>query len=138
LAQGFGAALAGERPLLRIVACAPRIEPVALRQAGSRDRWSPDVYRAVYGFQQLTGRSLAPGRHLHHVCYLDSHGNLSSESIHQFGSATLDQNSPPYADQSPLFVARKTKPVLFTQSELARHVESTYRPGEQIQQAAKR
>jgi acyl-homoserine-lactone acylase len=59
----------------------------------------------------------------------DKAGKLSSESIHQFGSATTYENSPHYVDQSPLFVAMKTKPVLFTQAELAGHVEADYRPG---------
>jgi len=60
----------------------------------------------------------------------DRQGKLSSDSIHQFGSATLDQNSPHYDDQTPLFVAMKTKPVLFTQAQLAEHIEVAYRPGE--------
>jgi penicillin amidase/acyl-homoserine-lactone acylase len=59
----------------------------------------------------------------------DAAGKLSSESIHQFGSATTDQASPHYADQAPLFVAMKTKAVLFTQAQLAGHVEADYRPG---------
>jgi hypothetical protein len=40
----------------------------------------------------------------------DKAGTLTSETIRQFGSATLDQNSPHYADQSALFVAMKTNP----------------------------
>jgi len=60
----------------------------------------------------------------------DKKGTLTSESIHQFGSATLDQNSTHYADQTPLFVAMKTKPVLFTLTELSGHIESDYQPGE--------
>jgi penicillin amidase/acyl-homoserine-lactone acylase len=60
----------------------------------------------------------------------DKAGKLSSESIHQFGSATLDSHSPHYADQTPLFVAMKTKPVLFTRAQLAGHIEADYRPGE--------
>jgi penicillin amidase/acyl-homoserine-lactone acylase len=53
---------------------------------------------------------------------------VRSDSIHQFGSATLDAASPHYADQTPLFVAMKTKPVLFTEAELAGHVRRDYRP----------
>ena len=59
----------------------------------------------------------------------DKTGSLASESIHQFGSATLDSQSPHYADQTPLFVAMRTKPVLFTQSQLAGNVEADYQPG---------
>ena len=60
----------------------------------------------------------------------DKAGTVSSDSIHQFGSATLDSQSPHYADQTPLFIAMKTKPVMFTQSQLAGHIEADYHPGE--------
>lgn len=60
----------------------------------------------------------------------DDAGHLSSRSIHQFGSATLDETSPHYADQTPLFVAMKTKPVWFTEAQLKGHVEKDYRPPE--------
>jgi penicillin amidase/acyl-homoserine-lactone acylase len=59
----------------------------------------------------------------------DRNGKLSSQSIHQFGSATLDASSPHYADQTPLFVKMRTKPVLFTEDELKGHIEEDYRPG---------
>jgi acyl-homoserine-lactone acylase len=98
----------------------------------------PDIYRAVYGLKQPDGTlSGAGGDTFIMFVAWDSHGKLSSESIHQFGSATLDRNSPHYADQSPLFVAMKTKPVLFTQSQLAGHIEAAYRPGEQAELASK-
>ena len=60
----------------------------------------------------------------------DRDGKLSSESIHQFGSATLDEHSSHYADQSPLFVAMKTKPILFTRAQLQGHIQADYRPGQ--------
>ena len=60
----------------------------------------------------------------------DRAGKLSSESIHQFGSATLDPKSPHYADQAPLFVAMKTKPVYFTEDQLKGHVRADYAPGD--------
>ena len=60
----------------------------------------------------------------------DAAGRLSSDSIHQFGSATLDAHSPHYADQTPLFAAMKTKPVLFTEAQLAGHIEADYAPGQ--------
>jgi penicillin amidase/acyl-homoserine-lactone acylase len=60
----------------------------------------------------------------------DRAGTLSSRSIHQFGSATLDASSPHYADQTPLFATMKVKPVLFTEDQLKGHVQRDYRPGE--------
>jgi acyl-homoserine-lactone acylase len=92
----------------------------------------PDVYRAVYGEPQSDGTLTAvDGDTFIMFVTWDRNGRLSSQSIHQFGSATLDTTSPHYADQTPLFVAMKTKPVLFTEDELKGHIEADYRPGEQ-------
>jgi acyl-homoserine-lactone acylase len=91
----------------------------------------PDIFRGVYGEKQPDGTltAMAGDTFVMFVTW-DKAGKLTSESIHQFGSATLDRNSPHYADQAPLFVAMKTKAVLFTQAQLAGHVEADYRPGE--------
>jgi acyl-homoserine-lactone acylase len=40
-------------------------------------------------------------------------GRVSSQSVHQFGAATLRPASPHYADQAPLFAAEKWKQVEF-------------------------
>jgi penicillin amidase/acyl-homoserine-lactone acylase len=91
----------------------------------------PDIYRAVYGTAQTDGTLTASGGDtLIMFVTWDKAGVLSSESINQFGSATSDSHSPHYADQTPLFVAMKTKPVLFSQSELAGNTEADYHPGE--------
>jgi acyl-homoserine-lactone acylase len=91
----------------------------------------PDIYRAVYGLQQSDGTLTAEGgdTFIMFVTW-DKNGKLSSQSIHQFGSATLDESSPHYADQTPLFVAMKTKPVLFTEDELQGNITADYRPGQ--------
>ena len=91
----------------------------------------PDTFRAVYGERRPDGRmkAMAGDTFIMFVTW-DKAGRLSSESIHQFGSATLDSRSPHYADQTPLFVAMKTKPVWFTEAQLAGHVEADYEPGE--------
>jgi penicillin amidase/acyl-homoserine-lactone acylase len=92
---------------------------------------APDTYRAVYGALQNDGTLTAVDgdTYIMFVTW-NRNGQLSSDSIHQFGSATLDAKSKHYADQSPLFVAMKTKPVWFTQAQLAGHVEADYAPGE--------
>ena len=91
----------------------------------------PDTYRAVYGEPKPDGTLTAvDGDTLIMFISWDRDGKLSSESIHQFGSATLDEHSPHYADQSPLFVAMKTKPVLFTYAQLQGHIQADYRPGQ--------
>lgn len=91
----------------------------------------PDIFRGVYGEKQPDGTltAVAGDTFVMFVTW-DKAGKLTSESIHQFGSATLDQNSPHYADQAPLFEAMKTKAVLFTQAQLAGHLEADYRPGD--------
>jgi acyl-homoserine-lactone acylase len=91
----------------------------------------PDTYRAVYGTPEMDGTLTAvDGDTLIMFVTWDKDGKLSSESIHQFGSATLDSHSKHYADQAPLFVAMKLKPVLFTKAQLQGHIEADYRPGE--------
>jgi acyl-homoserine-lactone acylase len=97
----------------------------------------PDIFRGVYGERQPDGTLTAmAGDTLVMFVSWDKAGKLTSESIHQFGAATLDRNSPHYADQARLFVAMKTKPVLFTQGELAGHVEADYRPGDRERAAS--
>ena len=91
----------------------------------------PDTYRAVYGVPQKDGTLKAvDGDTFIMFVTWDKNGALSSDSIHQFGSATLDEHSAHYADQTPLFVAMKPKPVLFTQSQLQGNIEADYHPGE--------
>jgi penicillin amidase/acyl-homoserine-lactone acylase len=62
----------------------------------------------------------------------DAEGRVRSSSIHQYGSATLDEKSLHYADQSPLFVRRELKPVLFEEADVLANLESAYRPGEEL------
>jgi penicillin amidase/acyl-homoserine-lactone acylase len=59
----------------------------------------------------------------------DREGRVHSRSLHQYGSATLDQRSPHYADQAPLFAARRLKPVWMDEAEIRAHLEREYRPG---------
>ena len=91
----------------------------------------PDTLNAVYGSKQSDGTL-----HGHSGdCYVlmvewDPAGNVSSRSLHQYGSATTRPDSPHYADQVELFVQRKTKPVYFEKDELMKHAEAVYRPGQ--------
>ena len=91
----------------------------------------PDIFRGVYGEPQADGTltAVAGDTFIMFVTW-DKAGKLTSESIHQFGSATLDRNSRHYADQAPLFSAMKTKAVLFNAAQLAGHIEADYRPGD--------
>ena len=62
----------------------------------------------------------------------DNNGDVHSRSIHQYGSSTLDEASPHYADQAPLFVSRQLKPVWLDEADIRAHLEQEYRPGEEL------
>lgn len=90
----------------------------------------PDILRAVYGAPEKDGRltGVAGDTYIMFVTW-DRAGNLSSESIHQFGAGAERPASKHYADQAPLFAAMKTRPVLFTEAQLAGSIVEDYRPG---------
>jgi penicillin amidase/acyl-homoserine-lactone acylase len=92
----------------------------------------PDVLRALEDFEldsdgTYTVRS---GDSLVMFVEWDRAGKQRVETIHQFGSATLDERSPHYADQVPLFLREETKTVPLDEAELRAQVERDYRPGE--------
>lgn len=58
----------------------------------------------------------------------DAAGRVTSRSIQPFGAATTRAASPHYADQAPLFVAHKFKPVHFDPADLRAHAVRAYRP----------
>ena len=60
----------------------------------------------------------------------DADGKQRVETVHQYGSATLDRASPHYADQVPLFLSEGTKKMLWTLEELLPTATRDYRPGE--------
>lgn len=92
----------------------------------------PDIAHAVYGeLEASSGRLLgqAGDSYVLMVAW-DAAGEVHSESLHQFGSATLDPASPHYADQAPLFARRQLKPVWLDEAEIRQHLEREYRPGD--------
>jgi len=90
----------------------------------------PDVLHAVYGDLGKDGRfhGIAGDSYILLVQW-DADGMVSSQSIHQYGSATLDETSPHYADQAPLFVNRELKPVWLDEADIRAHLEREYQPG---------
>ena len=94
----------------------------------------PDILHAVHGSMTedgyLVGRS---GDSYVMLVTWDSDGNVSSRSIHQYGSATLDTTSPHYSDQAYLFVQRELKPVWMDEAEIRANLEMEYRPGEEVE-----
>mgnify|MGYP001799747455 CR=1 FL=1 len=59
----------------------------------------------------------------------DQAGQQSASVVHQFGSATLDVNSPHYADQAELFAAEQWRKALFERAEIEAVATRRYRPG---------
>ena len=91
----------------------------------------PDCLRALDPELQEDGRYKA----INGDCFFmmvewDTAGRVHSESIHQFGAATIDDQSPHYADQAPLFAQERMKPVLLTEDAVRAHLQREYRPGE--------
>jgi acyl-homoserine-lactone acylase len=93
----------------------------------------PDVLHAVEKHDLLEGGRLKGNQGDSYVLLVtwDRNGRVRSRSIHQFGSATLDERSPHFADQAQLFVQRKLKPVWMDETEIRAHLEKEYRPGEE-------
>lgn len=99
----------------------------------------PDILRAVYGrWDDEKGILVGEGGD----CFVllprwDKEGKLTSRSIHQFGSATVDDKSPHYSDQAPMFARCELKPVHMTREEVEAHLGAKYRPGEERVEKAK-
>jgi penicillin amidase/acyl-homoserine-lactone acylase len=94
----------------------------------------PDILHAVYGDPDGKGRLLGhTGDSYVLLVNWSAAGKVSSQSIHVFGSATANKTSKHYADQAPLFVERKLKPVWMNEEEIRGHLEREYRPGEEDQ-----
>jgi penicillin amidase/acyl-homoserine-lactone acylase len=93
----------------------------------------PDVLRALEDFEPEPDGTFAPHTGDSFVMFVewDRDGKIRSESVHQYGSATLDKETPHYADQVELFLAQRTKPVLLDEAELRKHLEREYRPGDE-------
>ena len=91
---------------------------------------SPDVLHAVYGELGEDGRfhGIAGDSYILLVTWQPD-GSVRSQSIHQYGSATLDETSAHYADQAPIFVQRKLTPVWFTEADILANLEEAYEPG---------
>ena len=90
----------------------------------------PDVLRAASTWDEADDGRLVVKHGDSFIMFMtwDKAGRVSSESVQPYGAATTRPRSPHYADQAPLFVAHKTKPVLFWREDLRTSVERVYRP----------
>ncbi|WP_439107934.1 acylase [Congregibacter sp.] len=91
----------------------------------------PDILRAVYTEADQDNGELHNVAGDSYIMFVewDAEGEVSSRAIHNYGSATLDESSPHYADQAPLFVEHRDKPVRLDLEELLPHASRDYRPG---------
>ncbi len=116
-----------------------RIDPLwseAMKLKRGGESWplngGPETLRAVYpDGDDAAGAWTAAGGDTY-ILYADwpPEGPPSIKTIHQFGAATLDEKSPHYADQAPLFVAEKWKSPPMTLEALLLEATADYKPGE--------
>lgn len=72
----------------------------------------PETLRAIIGKTAPDGRRVADnGDGFIMLIEWPKAGPVRSQSVHQFGAATIRTASPHYADQSPLFATERWKPV---------------------------
>lgn len=92
----------------------------------------PDVLYAVYGNLDRETATLRGWGGEGYVALVEwaPDGSISARTLHHYGSAIDDSQSPHHADQARLFQGRETKPALFEREDLAPHVRVAYRPGE--------
>lgn len=92
----------------------------------------PDTLRAVYpSGTPADGPQAAAGGDTY-ILYADwpaDGGAPVIRTIHQFGSATLDETSPHYADQAPLFAEERWKTPPMTLEGVLSEATADYRPG---------
>jgi penicillin amidase/acyl-homoserine-lactone acylase len=85
----------------------------------------PDTLRAIYGRVQENGQLRAvAGDGLVVLVEWDRNGVLKSKSIHQYGSATQDENSVHFDDQMMLYANEQLKDTFFNTVELEKHSET--------------
>lgn len=114
-----------------------RIDPPygdVVRHVRGENSWAidggPDIVRAVYADSDpKTGRlhNVAGDSYIMFVEW-DADGAVSSRSIHNFGSATLDSSSPHYADQAPLFINHEDRKVRLDLADVLANASRDYRP----------
>ena len=89
----------------------------------------PDVSHAVYGLPNENGQIKGWAGDAFLMLVEWGKDGVSSESIHQYGSNTQNQDSKHYADQTELFVERQLKPVWRDLKSIKENLEKVYRPG---------
>ena len=89
----------------------------------------PDVLRAIYTKGDKGQRKAIAGDCYFQIVEWGPSGEVSSQSIHQYGSATLDPSSIHYDDQAELFSTNKMKPVWMNIKDIKLNLLKSYSPG---------
>ncbi|MCX2980436.1 acylase [Halieaceae bacterium IMCC14734] len=92
----------------------------------------PDTLRAVYGrgLEQDGYHTNVAGDGLYYLVSWDSKGRQQVRGVHQYGSATLDENSPHYADQAADYANEVLHDPLFDDELRESQGVRRYRPGD--------
>ena len=94
----------------------------------------PDTLRAIYGrgLEDDGYHTNVAGDGLYYLVSWDSNGEQTVRGIHHFGSATLDEASPHFADQAAAYAREELRDPLFRADIRARYPVQRYRPGEEM------
>lgn len=93
----------------------------------------PDTLRAIYGRgMEVDGfHTNVAGDGLYYLVSWNAAGEQTIEGTHQFGSATLNADSPHYGDQAVPYAREKLRDPLFDADKRARQLSERYRPGQE-------
>ena len=92
----------------------------------------PDTLRAIYGMGMEKDGYLTnvAGDGLYYQVSWDAQGDLKVRGVHQYGAATIDENSPHYADQAEDYANEILHDPLFDDARRQSKIERRYRTGE--------
>ena len=88
----------------------------------------PDLLRAIYSKMENNKKIGTHGDCFFQMVDWDSEGNLTAESIHQFGTATIDESSLHYSDQAILFANQEMKPSWIELDSIKKYLSKSYNP----------
>ena len=94
---------------------------------------APDTLRAVYPKEIRDDGQLhmSAGDTWIALVEWDADGQQTAHVISPFGSASLDETSPHYADQAPLFAAEEWRTALLTKADVEADATRSYHPGKE-------
>jgi acyl-homoserine-lactone acylase len=92
---------------------------------------APDTLRAIYPAEIRDDGQLhaSAGDTWIAVVEWDADGTQRAEVVNQFGSAPIDESSPHYNDQAPIFAEEKWRTALIERADIEAVATRTYRPG---------